>query len=173
VSFNRATVDGQMSPSDTLIVLANGSGRPLEGAGLETFRSALRAVCRWLAVQMVKDGEGAEHAMRIVVRGARDGEEADVVARAVGNSPLVKTAAFGRDPNWGRVVQAVGHALAGRGGRQPEVVIRFDGRRPDDPEVVEVLARPEYDLEVDLGRGAGEAELWASDLGHGYVTLNA
>jgi glutamate N-acetyltransferase/amino-acid N-acetyltransferase len=172
-SFNRATVDGQMSPSDTLIVLANGAGPPLQGSGLEVLGRALRAVCRWLAVQMVKDGEGAEHAVRILVRGARDEAEADAVARAVGDSPLVKTAAFGRDANWGRVLQAVGQALAGRGGAPPEVGIGFDGRAPQDPGVADVLALPEYDLEIALGRGGGEAELWASDLGHGYVSLNA
>jgi glutamate N-acetyltransferase / amino-acid N-acetyltransferase len=172
-SFNRISVDGQMSPSDTLLVLANGGGRPLAGADLATFAGGLAAVCRWLAVQMVRDGEGAEHAMRIVVRGAADPGEAAAVARAVGDSPLVKTAAFGRDPNWGRISQAVGQALAGRGGPPAELRVAFDGVLGGDPGVAEVLAREEYDLEISLGRGTRGAVLWASDLGHAYVTLNA
>jgi glutamate N-acetyltransferase/amino-acid N-acetyltransferase len=88
-SFNRITVDGQMSPSDTLLVLANGEGPPLGGADRDALATALRSVCRWLAVLMVKDGEGAEHAMRILVEAALDDAEAEAVARAVGNSPLV------------------------------------------------------------------------------------
>ena len=172
-SFNRISVDGQMSPSDTLIVLAGGGREPLEGDDRDAFAAGLAAVCRWLAIQMVKDGEGAEHVMRVVVREAADDREAEVVARAVGNSPLVKTAAFGRDPNWGRVSQAVGQALAGRGGVAADLRVAFDGVPGGAPAVAAVLARPEYDLEVSLGRGTAEAALWASDLSHAYVTLNA
>jgi glutamate N-acetyltransferase/amino-acid N-acetyltransferase len=172
-SFNRISVDAQMSPSDTLLVLARGEGARLAGADRDRLAEALACVCRWLAVQMVKDGEGAAHAVRVVVRGARDDDEAERVARAVGESSLVKTAWFGRDPNWGRVSQAVGQALAGADGpvREPEVTV--DGVPFGDPLAVEVLGRDEYDLEVALGRGDGAAELWASDLGHAYVTLNA
>lgn len=172
-SFNRISVDGQMSPSDTLIVMATGTGAPLAGADAEAFGAALACVCRWLAVQIVKDGEGADHTLRLLVRGAADAEEADVVARRVGDSPLVKTAAFGKDPNWGRVSQAVGQALAGRGGAPARLAISFDGLDAADPGVAEVMARPEYDLVVSLGRGDAEAELWISDLTHAYVTLNA
>jgi glutamate N-acetyltransferase/amino-acid N-acetyltransferase len=173
VSFNRISVDAQMSPSDTLLAFARGEGAPLAGADRDRFADALACVCRWLAVQMVKDGEGATHAVRVVVRGARDDDEAERVARAVGESSLVKTAWFGRDPNWGRVSQAVGQALAGAPGtvREPDVTV--DGVPFGDPLAVEVLGRDEYDLEVALGRGDGVAELWASDLGHAYVTLNA
>jgi len=172
-SFNRITVDGQMSPSDTLIVLANGAGAPLRGDDLAGFAAALTAVCRWLAVQIVRDGEGAEHAVRLLVRGARDDEEADAVARAVGNSPLVKTAVFGRDPNWGRVVQAVGQALSGRPGPPAEPGLRVDGLPPGDPRVADVMSLPEYEIELALGRGEGTAELFFSDLTHAYVALNA
>ncbi len=172
-SFNRISVDGQMSPSDTLLMLANGVGAPLAGGDLAAFADALAAVCRWLAVQMVKDGEGADHAMRIVVREAADPGEAEAVARAVGESPLVKTAAYGRDPNWGRIVQAVGQALAGRGGPPADLRVAFDRVPAGDPAVAEVLAREEYDVEIRLGRGTGGAELWACDLTHAYVTLNA
>lgn len=170
--FNRISVDGQMSPSDTLLVLANGEGPPLEGEDLARFGDALRAICRYLAILMVKDGEGAEHAVRVVVDGALDADEAERVARAVGESALVRTAAYGRDANWGRVHQAVGQALAQAGGHV-DFSLRFDGVLPDGAGIDEVMARPEYEMQVGLGRGDGRAELFASDLGHGYVSVNA
>ncbi len=170
--FNRISVDGQMSPSDTLLVLANGEGPPLEGDDLALFGDALRAICRFLAILMVKDGEGAEHAVRVVVDGALDDAEAERVARAVGESALVRTAVYGRDANWGRVHQAVGQALAATGGHV-DFTLRFDGVLPDGAGIADVMARPEYEIQVGLGRGAARAELFASDLGHGYVTVNA
>jgi glutamate N-acetyltransferase/amino-acid N-acetyltransferase len=172
-SFNRISVDGQMSPSDTLIAMAGAGGPALDGGDRDRLAAALAAVCRWLAIQMVRDGEGAEHAVRVVVEGARDPAEADRVARAVGDSPLVKAAIFGRDPNWGRVTQAVGAALAGRLGPFREPAVSVDGVPFASAEAAAVLARDEYDLAIDLGRGAFGAELWACDLTHGYVTVNA
>lgn len=172
-SFNRISVDAQMSPSDTLLVMA-GSGSPtLTGDDRDRFAAALTTVCRWLAIQMVKDGEGSEHAVRVVVTGARDDVEAEAVARAVGESTLVKTAVNGRDPNWGRVSQAVGQALAGSVGPVSEPVVSVDGVPYASAEAVEVLAREEYDLEVALDRGDAGTDLWVSDLGHAYVTINA
>ena len=172
-SFNRISVDAQMSPSDTLLVMAGGGGETLVGADRDRFAAALTAVCRWLAIQMVKDGEGAEHAVRVVVTGARDDDEAERVARAVGESSLVKTAINGRDPNWGRVTQAVGQALAGSVDAVAEPAVSVDGVPYASAEAVAVLGREEYDLEVALDRGAGAAEVWVSDLGHAYVTINA
>jgi glutamate N-acetyltransferase/amino-acid N-acetyltransferase len=172
-SFDRITVDGQMSPSDTLLVMAAGAGRPLARGDRDRLAAALAAVCRWLAIQMVRDGEGAEHAVRVVVGGARDSDEAERVARAVADSPLVKTAIFGRDPNWGRVTQAVGTALVGAPGPVPEPAITVDGVPFAAAEARAVLARDEYDLGVELGRGGARAELWACDLGHEYVRINA
>lgn len=172
-SFNRISVDAQMSPSDTLLVMSGVEGPPLAGGDRDRFAAALTAVCRWLALQMVKDGEGAEHVVRVVVSGARDAAEAERVARAVGESSLVKTAINGRDPNWGRISQAVGQALAGAEGAVHEPVVTVDGVAFDSPGAADVLTREEYDLEVTLGRGAAGTELWASDLGHGYVTINA
>ncbi len=170
--FNRISVDGQMSPSDTLLVLANGEGPPLEGDDLVRFGRALRAICRFLAILMVKDGEGAEHAVRVVVHGALDDDEAERVARGVGESALVRTAVHGRDANWGRVHQAVGQALAQAGGRV-DFSLRFDGVLPDGQGIQAVMDKPEYEIQVGLGRGAATAELFASDLGHGYVSVNA
>jgi glutamate N-acetyltransferase/amino-acid N-acetyltransferase len=172
-SFNRISVDGQMSPSDTLIVMAGGEGPALAGADRDRLAAALGAVCRWLAIQIVRDGEGATRAVRVVVDGARDADEAGWVARAVGDSPLVKTAIFGRDPNWGRVTQAVGAALVGAPGPVAEPAITVDGVSAASPEAAAVLAREEYDLGIGLGRGEARAELWACDLGHEYVRINA
>ena len=172
-SFNRISVDGQMSPSDTLLALAGGDGALLGGSDLDRFGAALRAVCRWLAIQMVKDGEGAEHAVRVRTSGAADLAEAERVARAVGESALVRTAIFGRDANWGRVAQAVGAALAGASGEIRDPEVRLDGIPVSDPAAAAVMERSEYDLEVELGRGDAGAELWASDLGYEYVRINA
>jgi len=172
-SFNRISVDGQMSPSDTLLVFASGAGTPLDGDDLARFGDAVRAVCRWAAIQMVKDGEGAEHAVHLTVRTARDDAEAEIVARAIGESPLVKTAMFGRDPNWGRISQAVGMALARTPGVPPELAVWLDGVPLADAAAGPVMGRAEYDVEVALGRGIGEYDLWVSDLTHAYVTLNA
>lgn len=171
-SFNRISVDGQMSPSDTLMVMANGEGPGLVGEEAEIFARALRSICRWLALMIVRDGEGAEHVVRLVVEGGQDDAEAETVARAIGNSPLVKAAVYGRDPNWGRVTQAVGAALAGAA-RPPVVSLTFDGLAPDDPGVGEVMALEEYEMRVGLGRGASSAELFFCDLTHAYVSINS
>ncbi len=171
-SFNRISVDGQMSPSDTLMVMANGEGHGLVGEEAEVFARALRSICRWLALMIVRDGEGAEHVVRLVVHGAQDDAEAETVARAIGNSPLVKAAVYGRDPNWGRVTQAVGAALAGAT-RPPVVSLTFDGLAPDDPAIAEVMEREEYEMQVGLGRGVASAELFFCDLTHAYVSINS
>ncbi len=172
-SFNRISVDGQMSPSDTLLVMANGEGPKLIGAEAETFGVALRGICRWLALQIVRDGEGAEHVVRLLVHGAKDLAEAEHVARAVANSPLVKAAVYGRDANWGRLSQAIGAALAGAPGPPPVPSVTFDGVAPMGPGIDEVLAREEYEMHVGLGRGEGLAEIFFCDLTHAYVSINA
>jgi len=172
-SFNRISVDGQMSPSDTLLVLANGEGQGLVADEADLFGVALRAVCRWMALMIVRDGEGAEHVVRLIVHGAQNGEEAEHVARHIANSPLIKAAVYGRDPNWGRVTQAVGAALAGISGPPPVVSLTFDGVGPDDPDVVEVMAREEYEMHVGLGRGSASAEVFFCDLTHEYVRINS
>lgn len=172
-SFNRISVDGQMSPSDTLLVFANGEGEGLIGHEAELFGRALRAVCRWLALLIVRDGEGAEHVVRLIVHGARDNDEAELAGRAIANSPLIKAAVFGRDPNWGRVTQAVGAALAGTAGPPPVVSLAFDGVDVGDEAVHEVMAREEYEMHVGLGRGEGTAEIFFCDLTHAYVSINA
>jgi glutamate N-acetyltransferase / amino-acid N-acetyltransferase len=158
-SMERITVDGQMSTNDTVLLQATGAaGQPLPDGVLD-------AVLLQLALEIAADGEGATRVGRIEVREARDGAEAERVARAIGNSPLVKTALFGRDPNWGRIAQAVGQALAG------EELEELGPDRIDATELGEQTAEPE--LGVTLGRGRGSAHLYFSDLTYDYIRINA
>ncbi|HET7121012.1 MAG TPA: bifunctional glutamate N-acetyltransferase/amino-acid acetyltransferase ArgJ [Solirubrobacterales bacterium] len=158
-SFNRITVDGQMSTNDTVLLQASGSsGQPLP-AGL------LEAVLRQLAIEIVRDGEGASRAARVEVSEAASAAEAERVARAIANSPLVKTALFGRDPNWGRIAQAAGAALVG------EDLEEIGAEHIDAAELGAEVEEAEIGLR--LGRGEHAAHVWFSDLGYDYVKLNA
>jgi glutamate N-acetyltransferase/amino-acid N-acetyltransferase len=158
-SFNRITVDGQMSTNDTVLLQATGAaGEPLP-------EGILDAVLLQLAIEIVRDGEGAARAGRVEVSGAADQPEAERVARAIANSPLVKTALYGRDPNWGRIAQAAGAALAGAD---------LDEIGSDSIDAAELGAdTPEANIGLRLDRGTGRAHVYFSDLGHEYVTLNA
>ena len=158
-SFNRITVDGQMSTNDTVLLQASGSsGRPLPEGMLE-------AVLMQLAIEIVRDGEGAARTARIEVTEAATQAEAERVARAIANSPLVKTALFGRDPNWGRIAQAAGAALVG------EDLEELGAENIDAAELGADV--PEAEIGLRLGRGDHAAHVWFSDLGHDYVKLNA
>jgi glutamate N-acetyltransferase/amino-acid N-acetyltransferase len=158
-SFERITVDGQMSTNDTVLLQASGAaGAPLPGGLLE-------AVLLQLALAVVADGEGATRVGRIEVSGAAGDEEAERVARAVANSPLVKTALFGRDPNWGRIAQAAGMALAG------EELEEIGSEAIDAAELAGEGA--EAEIGVRLRRGEGRAHVYFSDLGYEYVRINA
>jgi len=158
-SFNRITVDGQMSTNDTVLLQASGaSGQPLPGGLLE-------AVLMQLAIEIVRDGEGAARTGRIEVTEAATQAEAERVARAIANSPLVKTALFGRDPNWGRIAQAAGAALAG------EELPELGAENIDAAELGADV--PEAEIGLRLGRGGHSAHVWFSDLGYEYVKLNA
>lgn len=158
-SFERITVDGQMSTNDTVLLQASGlSGKQLPDGLLD-------AVLLQLALEVVRDGEGATRVGRIEVSGAETDEEAEMVARRIANSPLVKTALLGRDPNWGRIAQAAGAALAG-----------FDiGELGPDVIEAEDLANdaPEAELSLRLDRGDGRAHIYFSDLTHEYIVINA
>ncbi len=158
-SFNRITVDGQMSTNDTVLLQASGaSGRPLPEGLLE-------AVLMQLAIEIVRDGEGSVRTGRVEVTGAATQAEAERVARAIANSPLVKTALFGRDPNWGRIAQSAGAALAG------EDLEELGAENIDAAELGSEVEEAEIGLR--LGRGAHGAHVWFSDLGYDYVKLNA
>jgi glutamate N-acetyltransferase / amino-acid N-acetyltransferase len=158
-SFGRITVDGQMSTNDTVLMQATGAaGRPLPDGLLD-------AVLLQLALEIVADGEGATRVGKVWVQEAASEAEAERVARAIANSPLVKTALFGRDPNWGRIAQAAGMALAG------EQLAELGPAEIDAEELAGEGA--EAELSVRLGRGEAAAHLYFSDLTYDYVKLNA
>ncbi|MGE5282290.1 MAG: bifunctional glutamate N-acetyltransferase/amino-acid acetyltransferase ArgJ [Chloroflexota bacterium] len=158
-SFERITVDGQMSTNDTLLLQATGA------AGAPLPEGLLDAVLLQLALEVVADGEGSTRVGRVQVEGAASAAEAERVARAIANSPLVKTALFGRDPNWGRIAQAAGQALAG------EDLEEIGGDSIDNAELAAETAEAEIGLR--LGRGEHSAHVWFSDLGYEYVRINA
>lgn len=177
-TFNRITVDGCTSTNDMALVMASGkSGMRLEEAEVE---EALFPVCLELALAIVRDGEGATRLIAVRVREARDGEEARRAAMAVAESPLVKTAFFGRDPNWGRVVQALGAALPDLDAEGVKVsfggVTVAEAGYPvpaDYADLERVMAKEEVELDIHLGRGGAEEEVWTCDLGYEYVRINA
>jgi glutamate N-acetyltransferase / amino-acid N-acetyltransferase len=158
-SFERISVDGQMSTNDTVLLQATGTaGEPMPDGLLD-------AVLLQLALEIVADGEGATRVGRIDVAEAASADEADRVARAIGNSPLVKTALFGHDPNWGRIAQAAGMALAGE---------ELAELGPDEIDAAALEAdEPEAEIAVRLGRGEHSAHLYFSDLNYEYVRINA
>ena len=183
-SFDRISVDGQLSTSDTVFTFANGaSGVRIEQQSDDELRfgEALDALLRQLAIEMVADGEGAERVARVVVRGRE--ELVEPVARAVADSPLVKTALNGADPNFGRILQATGQAL---GGYDPFAVDLFiQGRqvvsggthielsRDEWRELEQAVREPEVEYELVVPGEGAETEVFFSDLSHAYVTLNA
>jgi glutamate N-acetyltransferase/amino-acid N-acetyltransferase len=183
-SFERVSVDGQLSTNDSVFAIAGGAAGVAVEPGSEderAFGAALDALLRQLGVEMVADGEGAERVARLIVRGAV--EAVDPVARAVANSPLVKCALHGRDPNWGRILQAAGQAVpdadlsqldlyidgirvASAGGA---VALADDGRR----RLSEAMAGAEVEMRLDLAPDGEEAEIFFCDLGPEYVRFNS
>jgi glutamate N-acetyltransferase / amino-acid N-acetyltransferase len=181
-SFERVSVDGQLSTSDTVILQASGeSGVQVDPETEDEVRfgEALDALLRQLALHIVRDGEGARRIGRVVVRGGDDRSVARV-AHAVADSPLVKTALYGGDPNWGRIVQAVGMAMPGTAPLEVDVAIegvqvcRRGQYAPHDPDALRAAVQgTEIEYEVGLPGEGAEIERYFSDLGHEYVTLNA
>ena len=185
-SFNRITVDGDTSTNDTLFVLANGyaANQPIDhitSPGSKRFRLALREVLLDLAKKIVADGEGATKFVEIKVRGASSQTDALRGARTVANSPLVKTALFGEDANWGRIIAALGRAD-----------IDFDPSRMQlffggvkllenglplgeeaEKKVVQILRQPSFSILIDLGQGGAEETVYTCDLSVDYVKINA
>jgi glutamate N-acetyltransferase / amino-acid N-acetyltransferase len=185
-SFNCTTVDSDTSTSDTVLLFATGQTRHervlAEGgaAMLRDFRAKLAEVLLDLALQVVRDGEGAQKLIRIDVTGAVSAKSARRVALAIGNSPLVKTAIAGEDANWGRIVMAVGKAGEPADRDRLSVAVggtwmaRDGGVVPDYDEapVVAHMKGREIEIAVDLGLGAGRATAWTCDLTHGYIDIN-
>ena len=180
-SFNRISVDGECSTNDAVVLLANGAS----GVGRTTtrdaeFAAALSSVCAALAREIVADGEGATVLLEIEVSGAASDGEAEAVARRLATSPLVKTAAFGRDPNWGRVLAAAGSAPWNGGFAAVDadrLTVSYDGTpvfvRGEPTGANPELTGSAVAIELDLGLGTGSASYLASDLTVDYVRLNA
>ncbi len=181
-SFNCITVDSDTSTNDTVFLLANGaSGVRLAGEGLPRFQAALDALTRDLAQDIVRDGEGSAKLAEIVVVGAASDREAKAIAMAIANSPLVKTALAGADPNWGRILAAAGKAGARFDPRQ--VAIRLNGARIceagqraafDEPAVQRAMEGDSILIEFSINAGApGRARVWTCDFTADYIRINA
>jgi glutamate N-acetyltransferase/amino-acid N-acetyltransferase len=185
-SFNAITVDGDTSTSDTLLLFATGKGARhnpvtrLADKRLDDFRAKLNGLLQDLAVQVVRDGEGATKLIRVNVTGAETPAAARKIALSIANSPLVKTAIAGGDANWGRVVMAVGKS--GEAANRDKLAIKFGGHRvatqgQRDPNYSEALmsrymARAEIEIDVDVGIAKGAFGVWTCDLTHGYIAIN-
>ncbi len=181
-SYDRISVDGDTSTNDMLAVLANGaSGVKVTGRDVPLFREALCRVAQDLAIQIARDGEGARKLIRIQVTGASDDEAAARIARTIANSPLVKTAIAGSDPNWGRVICAAGYAGVEFDPRRVDIalqgtVVCSEGLAVDFDEAAlkAQLDEPECTIEfVIRGRGHGQARFWTCDFTEGYIRINA
>ncbi|MCS6863002.1 MAG: bifunctional glutamate N-acetyltransferase/amino-acid acetyltransferase ArgJ [Abditibacteriales bacterium] len=183
-SFNSITVDGDTSTSDTVIVLANGlaGNRPIEndGRSYNQFKVALDYVTQELAKMIARDGEGASHFITVVVKGAMTEEEAHRCGLTIANSPLVKTAVFGRDPNWGRIAAAAGRAGVRLRAEKMNVwlgevqVMKNGGAAEFDFQRAQaVFDQKDITLTVDLGIGKARWTVWTCDFTYDYVKINA
>ena len=181
VSFNRISIDGDTSTNDTVLLLASGASGVRIGEGGEKFAGALTSVCTSLAKQIVADGEGVTHVVELVIDGAPSDADALTVAKSIAHSMLVKTAWAGADPNWGRLMAAVGYSgvaidpekiaiwfgelpICVNGGRAPEY---------DEEAAHAYLQKREYSIRIALGVGEGRCRFWTSDLTAEYVRINA
>jgi len=194
-SFNRITVDGDMSTNDTVLVLANGlaentllkaeKGAATQDAALRTFQAALSHVCLELAKMIVRDGEGVTRFITVRVNGARNFAEADAAARAVANSALVKTSWFGGDPNWGRIIDALGYSAATVVENKVDIAYSAPnsdtrvyslkrGQPTNTPfkTLCEAAAAKEFDLHIHLNLGKASAVMYTCDLTEEYVDFN-
>ena len=185
-SFNSITVDSDTSTSDTLLLFATGKGgkhtqiAKASDKKLTEFRRALDAVLLDLALQVVRDGEGAQKLIRIDVSGAQSDAAAKRIALSIANSPLVKTAVAGNDANWGRIVMAVGKS--GEAADRDRLKISFGGHvvaekgmraaKYNEAAATKAVSGRDVEITVDLGLGKGAARVWTCDLTHGYIDIN-
>jgi glutamate N-acetyltransferase/amino-acid N-acetyltransferase len=182
VSFNRISVDGDTSTNDTVLMLASGaSGVDFGGQFYLPFAEGLKHVCRSLAKQIVADGEGVSHVVELRIEGAASDADALRVAKAIAHSPLVKTAWAGCDPNWGRLIAAIGYSGAAV---DPEAIDISFGELPicrnggrasayDENAAHAYISQPEFSVAIDLHHGAGSCKFWTTDLTHEYIRINA
>jgi len=181
VSFNRISVDGDTSTNDTVLLLASGASGARVEAGNTEFQAVLTQVATSLARQIVADGEGVKHVVELRVGGAVSDAEAVVVAKAIAHSPLVKTAWAGSDPNWGRLMAAIGNSGAAIDPERIDIWfgdlrICRDGGRAAEMDVAAAhvyLKQPEFSITIDLHQGDGSCVFWTTDLTAEYVRINA
>jgi glutamate N-acetyltransferase/amino-acid N-acetyltransferase len=181
VSFNRISVDGDTSTNDTVLLLASGASGAAIGAQNAAFAAALTQVCTSLARQIVADGEGITHVVELRIEGAATDAEALRVAKAIAHSPLVKTAWAGSDPNWGRLVAAIGYSGATIDPERIDIwfgklrICRDGGRAAEFDEAAAhaYIAQSEFSITIQLHQGAGSCIFWTTDLTAEYVRINA
>jgi glutamate N-acetyltransferase/amino-acid N-acetyltransferase len=186
-SFNCITVDGDMSTNDTVLILANGlaGNNKLSAHDLKIFQAALNHVCLELAKMIVRDGEGITRMVTVRVKGAKTQKNADAAARAVGNSALVKTSWHGGDPNWGRIIDALGYSAAKVVEERVDIAYSAPGvkkiiyslkkgrpTRTTFKSLCSAVAPTEFDLHINLNLGKAKAVLYAADLSEQYVDFN-
>lgn len=181
VSFNRISVDGDTSTNDTVLLLASGASGASIGPGNTAFASALTQVCTSMARQVVADGEGLTHVVELRIDGAASDADALRVAKAIAHSPLVKTAWAGNDPNWGRLVAAIGYSGAQIDPNRIDIsfgelpICRDGGRAPgfDEAKAHGYVSQAEFSVSIHLNQGAGSCVFWTTDLTHEYIHINA
>lgn len=176
-TFNSISIDGDTSPNDTVLVMANGaSGVKIGPKNKDKFVTALYEVARYLSMEIVRDGEGATKLVHIEVKGASNDSDAEKMAREIGNSLLVKTAIFGRDPNWGRIVSAAG--VSGANFKPEKATLRIDGacvytKGSIPPLKKKIMKNKDVFIYLECGLGRGSARFWTCDLTYDYVKINA
>jgi glutamate N-acetyltransferase/amino-acid N-acetyltransferase len=181
VSFNRISVDGDTSTNDTVLLLASGASGAAVDPGNASFANALTAVCNSLARQIVADGEGITHVVELRIEGAATDADALKIAKAIAHSPLVKTAWAGSDPNWGRLMAAIGYSGAQIDPERVDIhfgklpICRNGGRAPEFDETAAhaYIAQPEFSISIAIHQGTGSCTFWTTDLTHEYVSINA
>lgn len=178
-SFNAISVDGDTSTNDTVLLLASGAAGNPDDADLASFQKALNRVCRDLAWMIVRDGEGATRVMELEVEGARSEKDARLAAHAIATSPLVKTALHGGDPNWGRILAAVGRSGARFSLKKislsaGNITLVRDGApaQYSEKDAARVFSRERVPIRVNLGVGNASAVVLSCDMGHDYISLN-
>jgi glutamate N-acetyltransferase/amino-acid N-acetyltransferase len=181
VSFNRISVDGDTSTNDTVLLMASGASGAEIGPGNAAFATALTQVCTALARQIVSDGEGVTHVVELRIQQAATDADALKIAKTIAHSPLVKTAWSGCDPNWGRLVAAIGYSGAEIDPEHIDIhfgelaICRNGGRAPEFDEAAAhaYISQPEFSVTIELHQGAGSCVFWTTDLTHEYVSINA
>jgi glutamate N-acetyltransferase/amino-acid N-acetyltransferase len=184
-TFNCISVDGETSTNDTVLCLANGlaGNFPIRGSSTAQtqFQNLLREVCHFLAMEICRDGEGATKIIKIEITGASSPKAAKQFAQTLATSPLVKTAIFGADPNWGRIIAALGQA--GMPVHPNRIVIAFNGLPivkdgkglgpRIEGQIQKIMRRPSFTISVSVGKGTGSSTIWTTDLTYDYIKINA